>query len=117
MSRAADDGTDDGTEPEHHPTSSLDDTVHQRARLGILSVLSEIKRADFGYLKRLLELTDGNLSRHLQVLEEQELVTIHKGYQGRRPHTWVTITHAGRKALTAEMNALRDLLARYDTRS
>ena len=116
MSRAADDDPDDGTEPEQHPTSSLDDTVHQRARLGILSILTEIKRADFSYLKGLLELTDGNLSRHLQVLEEQQLVTIHKGYVGRRPHTWVTITHTGRKALTAEMDALRALLARYDTR-
>jgi DNA-binding MarR family transcriptional regulator len=113
VSRAA----HDGAEPDQHPASSLDDTVHQRARLGILSILSEVKRADFSYLKRLLELTDGNLSRHLQVLEEQQLLTIHKGYTGKRPHTWVTITHSGRRALTAEMDALRQLLHRFDNAS
>jgi DNA-binding MarR family transcriptional regulator len=114
MSPAAPDAEPTAPEAEQHPSSSLDDTVHQRARLGILSILSETKRADFSYLKRTLELTDGNLSRHLQVLEEQQLVRVQKGYQARRPHTWVTITHSGRRALTTEMDALRELLHRFD---
>jgi DNA-binding HxlR family transcriptional regulator len=53
-----------------HPTSALDDTIHQRVRLGILAVLSESRRADFGYLKEVLEVTAGNLSQHLAILEE-----------------------------------------------
>jgi DNA-binding PadR family transcriptional regulator len=48
------------------------------------------------------------------VLEEQQLVRVQKGYQARRPHTWVTITHSGRRALTTEMDALRELLHRFD---
>ena len=56
-----------------HPSLKLDDTVHQRVRLGILAVLEEAKRADFSYLRDALDLSDGNLSRHIQVLEEAGL--------------------------------------------
>lgn len=103
--------------PDPHPTNGLDDVVHQRARLGILTVLAEVGRADFPYLKSLLQLTDGNLGRHIEVLADQSLVEVSKGYEGRRPRTWVTITKAGRTALAAEMDALRDLVRRFDSRS
>ena len=53
-----------------HPTNGLDETVHQRHRLGILTITAEAQRADFGYLRDALGLTPGNLSRHLTVLEE-----------------------------------------------
>ncbi|TME58527.1 MAG: hypothetical protein E6I54_13075 [Chloroflexi bacterium] len=49
--------------PVTHPSSALDDTIHQRVRLGILAVLSESRRADFAYLKDVLEVTAGNLSQ------------------------------------------------------
>ena len=97
-----------------HPAQRLDDTVHQRVRLGILAVLSEVRRADFGYLRGALELTDGNLSRHLTVLEQAGLVEVEKGFEGRRPRTWVVATPAGRKALQDEMHALRELISRID---
>lgn len=99
---------------EVHPTSELDDTVHQRARLGILTVIDESRRADFAYLKRLLGLTDGNLGRHLDVLVGQGLIAVEKTFEGRRPRTWVEITPAGHRALTAEITALRELVARFD---
>jgi len=95
-----------------HPALLLDDTVHQRVRLGILAVLSEASRADFGYLRDALELTDGNLSRHIAVLEEAGLVKVEKGYEGKRSRTWLSATKAGRRALDAELAALRDLIAR-----
>jgi len=97
-----------------HPALRLDDMVHQRVRLGILAVLGEVRRADFSYLRGALELTDGNLSRHLQVLEEAGLVKVDKGFEGRRPRTWVEATRRGRKALEEEMSALRELIARVD---
>jgi DNA-binding MarR family transcriptional regulator len=97
-----------------HPALRLDDTVHQRVRLGILAVLSEAKRADFSYLRDALNLTDGNLSRHIQVLEEAGLVRVEKGFEGRRPRTWVEATRRGRDALQAELGALRDLISRVD---
>ena len=53
-----------------HPTNEIDETVHQRHRLGILTITAEAQRAEFGYLREALGLTPGNLSRHLTVLEQ-----------------------------------------------
>jgi DNA-binding MarR family transcriptional regulator len=97
-----------------HPSLKLDDTVHQRVRLGILAVLAEAERAEFSYLRQALDLSDGNLSRHLQVLDENGLVRIEKGFEGRRPRTWVSATKRGRTALEAELGALRELISRVD---
>jgi DNA-binding MarR family transcriptional regulator len=93
-----------------HPTSALDDTVHQRVRLGILAVLSEARRADFGYLKEVLELTAGNLSQHLGILEEAGHIQIAKAFEENRPRTWVTVTRKGRAALADEVATMRALL-------
>lgn len=101
------------TEPMPHPALELDERVHQKTRLALLTVLDEAGRADFPYLKRLLGLTDGNLGRHLETLAEQSLVTIEKGHEGRRPRTWATITPAGRIALATEMRVLADLVQRF----
>jgi len=102
---------------DNHPTQSLDDTVHQRTRLGILAVLAEGSRVQFGFLQEALGLTDGNLSRHLSTLEEAGFARVEKGYEGRRPRTWVHITRAGQRALAAELDALRRLIQRYDARA
>jgi DNA-binding transcriptional ArsR family regulator len=96
-----------------HPTSGINETVHQRHRLGILTITAEAQRAEFGYLREALGLTAGNLSRHVTVLEEAGLVTVEKGYAGRRPRTWVRISRAGRTALAAELAALAELLRRH----
>ncbi|MCD0482031.1 transcriptional regulator [Streptacidiphilus sp. ASG 303] len=103
----------DGQE-ELHPTQALDDTVHQRVRLGVLTVAREADRVEFGFLKRHLAVTDGNLSRHLKVLEESGMITVEKGYTGRRPRTWVTLTREGAQALDAELRALRALVLRLE---
>jgi DNA-binding MarR family transcriptional regulator len=100
-------------EPGTHPALELDDAVHQKTRLALLTVLDEAGRADFPYLKRTLALTDGNLGRHLDVLAQQGLVHITTGYEGRRPRTWAAITPEGRTALAAEMSVLAALLRRF----
>lgn len=95
-----------------HPTQALDDTVHQRVRLGILAIAREADRVEFSFLKKELAVTDGNLSRHLKVLESATLITLEKGYAGRRPRTWITLTREGGQALEAELRALRALVHR-----
>ncbi len=97
-----------------HPTTDLDETVHQRARLGILGILSEVRRADFNYLRDTLDLTEGNLSRHLQVLHDAGYVHIEKTFEGRRPRTWVSLTRGGKRAFASEVKALRQLIERFD---
>jgi DNA-binding MarR family transcriptional regulator len=98
---------------QEHPTNGLDETVHQRHRLGILTITSEARRAEFGYLRGALDLTPGNLSRHLTVLEDAGMVKVEKGYEGRRPRTWVSITRTGRSALAAELDALAALVRKH----
>jgi DNA-binding MarR family transcriptional regulator len=102
------------TSPEAHPASDLNDVVHHRARLGILTVLGEVRTATFAYLKSVLALTDGNLGRHIEVLAEDGLVSVTKGYEKRRPRTWVTITDSGYAALAAEMAVLKQLLSQFE---
>ena len=97
-----------------HPAAALDEVVHQRARLGVLSILAEADDADFTYLRRALGLTDGNLGRHLEVLVEAGYVNLRKGYDGRRNRTWASITPRGRQALLAELTVLRALVAQLD---
>jgi DNA-binding MarR family transcriptional regulator len=97
-----------------HPTTDIDDVVHQRHRLGILTIAAETKQVEFGYLREALGLTAGNLSRHITVLEQAGLLDVSKGYDGKRPRTWVRINEAGRAALAREMSALRALVSRQD---
>lgn len=96
-----------------HPARDLDDVVHQRARLGILAILAEVDEADFGYLKEQLALTDGNLATHIAVLEKAEYVTVRKGFEGKRPRTWVAASAQGRAAYAAEIDALRRIVKEY----
>jgi DNA-binding MarR family transcriptional regulator len=95
-----------------NPTTGIDDLVHQRVRLGILVILAEIPECAFGALRDQLQVTDGNLNRHLQVLEDAGLVAVTKGYEGKRPRTWVRLTRPGRRALREELAALEQLVAR-----
>ena len=76
----------------------LDRTIHEKARLSVLtSLMTHPGGLAFSDLKNLCGLTDGNLSRHLKVLQKAELVDVIKGYEGNRPHTQVQITKAGQK--------------------
>ena len=96
---------------------ALDETVHQRTRLAIVSMLIEVRKADFASLRDGLGLTDGNLARHLQVLEQAGLVHSTKEARDNRVRTWVAITRRGRAAYDEEIRQLRELVARADLRS
>ena len=89
----------------------LDRVMHEKARLGLLtSLMSHPKGLAFGDLKQLCGLTDGNLSRHLLVLQEAGLVEISKGYEGNRPHTTCRLTKAGRKRFLDYLAVLEKLV-------
>lgn len=98
----------------HDPTLGIDDLVHQRVRLGILTIVHEARRVDFNYLLETLGLTGGNLSQHLRVLEDAHLVKIDKVIDGRRPRTSVSSTRAGRRALLREVESLKAIVRRVD---
>jgi DNA-binding MarR family transcriptional regulator len=97
-----------------HATNELDDIVHQRVRLGVLTIAHEARRVEFGFLRTTLDLTAGNLGQHLTVLEKAGLVHIEKGYEGKRPRTWVSLTPAGETALRDEIAQLKRLIAQIE---
>ena len=89
----------------------LDRAFHERARLGIVTSLAgHAKGLGFAELKTLCGLTDGNLSRHLQVLEEAGFVNLDKGYEGKRPFTPCHLTDTGRDRFAAYLEVLSEVL-------
>jgi DNA-binding MarR family transcriptional regulator len=89
----------------------LDRTLHEKARLGILTALvTQRDGLAFTDLARLCALTDGNLSRHLDVLAEEGLVQIAKTFANRRPLTTCKMTAAGRKRFREYLGQLERVL-------
>ncbi len=85
----------------------LDRILHEKARLGIMtSLLARPEGLLFNHLKELCNLTDGNLSRHLQVLHQATLIEIFKGYEKKRPQTLVRLTGEGRERFLAYLEEL-----------
>ena len=90
----------------------LDRVIHEKARLSVLtSLVAHPKGLVFGDLKHMCGLTDGNLSRHLQVLEEAGLVDIEKGYDRNRPKTVVRITAQGRTRYLDYLTVLEQVVS------
>jgi DNA-binding MarR family transcriptional regulator len=88
----------------------LDEVIHGRVRLGIMSYLASAEVADFNELKGVLQTTQGNLSVHLRKLEEAGYIEIEKSFLGRKPLTRARLTAAGRKAFASYLEALRKLV-------
>ncbi len=95
----------------HFSYQGLDRVLHEKARLGILTaLLTRTEGILFTELKDLCSLTDGNLSRHLQVLQETKLVELWKGQQSRRPQTLVRMSTKGRKQFLAYLEELQRVI-------
>ena len=91
--------------------NGLDRVIHERARLGLLSsLIANPKGLRFADLKQLCALTDGNLSRHLQVLQVAKLVEISKGFEQNRPQTICRITAKGRKRYLDYVSVLEQVI-------
>lgn len=89
----------------------LDRVIHERARLSILtSLITNSKGVTFNDLKQLCSLTDGNLSRHLRVLEEARMVSIQKEQDRNRPMTVCRITASGRKRYVEYLGTLEQVV-------
>ena len=89
----------------------LDRVIHERARLSVLtSLITHPKGLSFGELKGYCALTDGNLNRHLQVLEEARLVTVAKRHDNNRPQTLCKITPLGRRRYLEYLEVLEQVI-------
>ena len=92
--------------------TDLDRTIHEPARLRIVTILSGVDVADFNFLLETLGLTKGNLSSHIDRLEREGYVEVTKSFRGKMPHTEFRLTSDGREALAAywaSLDAIRAL--------
>ena len=90
----------------------LERVIHEKARLSIMSSLaSNPDGVLFNDLKDLCHLTDGNLSRHLQILQEESLIEVWKGYAKNRPQTLVRLSATGQKRFTEYLAELERVIA------
>jgi len=91
----------------------VNELIHQPTRLKIMATLNALRggaKLEFTELRRLLEVTDGNLGTHLSTLEKAGYVEIEKSFVAKKPRTRVSLTRAGRRAFEAHVQYLRDIL-------
>src|SRR5437588_13069629 len=99
-----------GESPGRFAYDGLDRVIHEKARLGIITSLATHPQGLlFGDLKELCALTDGNLSRHLQLHHENGLVQIWKGLKDNRPQTLCQLTDEGRKRFLEYLATLENV--------
>ena len=93
-----------------NPISGLNKIFDNRVRLGVMSILMVNDEISFNDLKEVLEVTDGNLATHLQTLEEEGFLKVHKGFIGRKTNTTYSVTRAGEKAFSEHVAALEKMI-------
>ena len=92
------------------PFLQLDRVIHEKGRLSIMSLLAATPDLSFTELRNLLQMTDGNLTRHLRTLQEAGYVALTKTFHNRRPLTTCSLTSAGRKAFQNYIDLLEQIV-------
>ncbi|MGD3110137.1 winged helix-turn-helix domain-containing protein [Streptomyces sp. YGL11-2] len=90
-----------------HPRHGLDEVIHAPVRFSIVATLAAADKAEFAFVRDTVEVSDSVLSRQVAVLEKAGYVAVTKGYVGKRPRTWLSLTRDGRTAFAAHCQALR----------
>jgi DNA-binding MarR family transcriptional regulator len=99
--------------------AKLDTIIHQPVRLRIMAsvvTLEPDEQVDFSALKKLLEVTDGNLGAHLSKLEQVGYIALEKTFVDKKPRTFVKATGRGRDAFADHVTALQDILTRSESK-
>jgi len=93
------------------PLLTINRLIHEPARLVIVSTLYVVERADFLFLMRQTNMTQGNLSSHMNKLEAAGYIEVTKGFKGKRPHTMLRLTDSGRAAFDAYRQQMQKMLS------
>ncbi len=92
------------------PFLNLDRVIHEKGRLGILSMLAASPELSFIELRDALGMTDGNLTTHIRTLQQAGYLSVTKSFQNNRPLTTCALTAAGRKAFANYINLLEQII-------
>ena len=85
----------------------LDDVIHSPVRLSVVAALAATDEAEFSAVRDAVQISDSVLSKAVGVLEDAGYMLVRKGYVGKRPRTWLSLTPRGHDALQAHVAALR----------
>ncbi len=88
----------------------LDRVIHEKGRLAIMSALAGTPELSFTELRDTLDMTDGNLTTHIRILQEEGFISVAKSYQNHRSLTTCSLTKAGRKAFTSYIDLLEKIV-------
>lgn len=95
-----------------HPRHGLDEVIHAPVRFSIVATLSAVGKAEFSYVRDTVEISDSVLSKQVSTLEAAGYVTVKKGYVGKRPRTWLSLSPAGEVAFRSHLAALTEIASR-----
>ena len=90
-----------------HARHQLDEVIHAPVRFSIVAALASADEAEFAAVRDTVEVSDSVLSRQVSTLEAAGYVKVRKGYVGKRPRTWLSLTSGGRAAYEKHLAALR----------
>ncbi len=88
----------------------LDDIIHSRIRLAVMSVLISVDEAEFTFLRDKVNATDGNLSTHLKKLEDAGYIAVNKSFNNRKPISTYLLTQKGKKAFEIYIEKLEKMI-------
>lgn len=89
-----------------HPRHQLNDALTHPVRFSLAATLAATEEIDFATVRDQLQVSDSVLSRQASHLEDLGIVRIRKGYVGKRPRTWLSLTPEGRSTWSAHLEAL-----------
>ena len=92
-----------------HPRHGLDELIHAPVRFSIMATLSGADRAEFSFVRDTVEISDSALSKQVSALEAAGYVQVKKGYVGKRPRTWLSLSATGRHAYEGHIAALLEI--------
>ena len=88
----------------------IDRVIHEKGRLAIMSALAGTAELSFTELRDSLDMTDGNLTTHIRILQEEGFISVAKSYQNNRSLTTCSLTKAGRKAFAGYIDLLEQIV-------
>ena len=94
-----------------HPRRELDDLLGHPVRFSIVAMLAAADKAEFSFVRDNVEVSDSVLSKQVSALEQAGYVKVAKGFVGKRPRTWLSLTREGRRAFERHVKALREIAA------
>jgi DNA-binding MarR family transcriptional regulator len=92
-----------------HPRHELDDLLGHSVRFSVVAMLAAAERAEFAFVRDNVEVSDSVLSKQMSALEHAGYVKVSKGFVGKRPRTWLSLTRDGRRRFERHLNALRQI--------